>query len=171
MGHHSLRAMRRAILILGLLLGACGGDDALGGGDGGEVELLPAIDRATECDGGAVLDAEEIYEALSVCASDGAIPMMETSAGTLCWALPYDDAATSEACDAAMDLVSPSAGCPERPADAPEGPNPSVCHQVSADVWCQVGKAVLCEDANAPGCETPEAINERADATVAAICG
>lgn len=119
------------------------------------------------CTGGSPVDAEDVYAVLMECADAGDLPIVAEHNGYLCWSMAPE---VSQECDAAFQAMPVWQGTCED-IQSNEGPDPSACRQVSADVWCQVGKAVLCEDANAPGCETPEAINERADATVAAICG
>lgn len=162
--------MRRAILTLAVLLGACESDS-----EPEPVELLPAADRegGDQCTEGMPVDAVELYEALSECASAGDIPVVDASYGTLCWGWDVV-AGMSEQCRSAMLSMSEgnTGSCDDIPYGQSEGdPDPSACRQVSDDVWCQVGKAIVCENENASGCETPEAINERADATLDAICG
>lgn len=92
----------------------------------------------------------------------------DSSYGTLCWTMVDQD----DACKDAMQAIPSAAeACAGAEPNEVEGPDPSVCRQVSNDVRCMVGRAIICEDANASGCETPEAIDARADATVEAICG
>jgi hypothetical protein len=141
--------MRRAILILGLLLGACGGDDAVGGGDMPmEVEPLEIPDMDYECDGMDPVDSLTLYDGLLERMDDGCVIQEESG----CWV-------GVEGSCGMLGVISGHCG------------DDDLCVQVSFQELCAVGLAVICENENAPGCETPEAINDRADATIAAICG
>lgn len=171
--------MRRAILTLAVLLGACESDS-----EPEPVELLPAADRegGDQCTEGMPVDAVELYEAMGVCAEAGDLPVIDSSFGAICWS--WDGGPLSEACSSAMEGMSLTGTC-EDIDRGEEGPDPSACRQVSLDVWCLVGLSIDskmndsqgwcamhdCISKNAPGYETPEAINERADATLDAICG
>lgn len=142
--------MRRAILSLAILFTSCD--------DGPDVELLPAAERLTEDDcethGEWMLDAAEYHAALLECVQRGAMVWWPEGAS-------YVPADGGEVCEL------PHLNC-----HATSGPGyDEVCYEIAADTIAAVSAAIHCQQESLGSCEDPEAIQERADATEAAVCG